>query len=100
MKPKPCDYCGATYHQPYEDGLVECRENLRAERDMLRDAVEEIAKLSAKDVAKLPWAVIKVLSHAASLTRQNVVAALEPGVANSSESPNGSAPSESVEGTK
>lgn len=30
VKPTPCSYCGAAYHQPYEDGLVECREALRA----------------------------------------------------------------------
>lgn len=49
VKPKPCDYCGAHYHQPYEDGLVECRENLRARLLELEDAIDAIADGSCYD---------------------------------------------------
>ncbi len=44
--------------------------DLKAERKLLLAAVEAVARLSAKDVAKLPWEAIRVLSHAASLARQ------------------------------
>lgn len=37
-RPKPCDYCGAEYHQPYDDGLVECRERLREQLSEVQDA--------------------------------------------------------------
>lgn len=37
MNAEPCEYCGCTYHAPWEDGLVECRNNLR---DMLETATD------------------------------------------------------------
>lgn len=50
-KPKPCDYCGAAYHQPYDDGLTECRIALRGqlddvqeENDRLRSECAQISK--------------------------------------------------------
>lgn len=42
MKQEPCAYCGAKYHQPYEDGLVECRNNLKARVEELRSVLEDI----------------------------------------------------------
>jgi hypothetical protein len=67
MKPTPCDYCGATYHQPYEDGLVECRETLRMmlveacdEREVLRkmalDYADEIEVMreALEQIARYP----------------------------------------------
>lgn len=32
-----CDKCGAGFHAPYEDGLVECVANLMGQRDEARD---------------------------------------------------------------
>lgn len=39
MKPAACEYCGAAYHQPWDDGLVECRQRLYATLDALRDVI-------------------------------------------------------------
>ncbi len=46
----------------------------------LEEAIQMIARLSAKDVAKLPWDVVRACSHAASLANQ------EPSQATSEES--------------
>lgn len=36
-----CDKCGAEFHAPYEDGLVECVANLMEQRDEARDELDE-----------------------------------------------------------
>lgn len=54
MKHEPCSYCGMTYHQPYDDGLVECRArvaerlgDVEAERDQLRAEVATMREEAA-----------------------------------------------------
>lgn len=47
MTTKPCEICGAAYHRPYDDGLVECRENVRAERDQLRAQRDHFEQLTS-----------------------------------------------------
>lgn len=37
--PLPCAFCGAPYHQPYDDGLVECRDRLFCQLESARDAL-------------------------------------------------------------
>ncbi len=50
MKQEPCPHCGTPYpHPPWEDGLFECRTNLEAEVERLRDALESIADGSCYD---------------------------------------------------
>ena len=72
----PCHLCGAQTLERIEvgDGFApicsdEC-ERTFPRFVALEEAVEAVARLSAKDVAKLPWDAIRVLSHAASLCRQ------------------------------
>lgn len=46
MKAKPCPHCDATHHQPYEDGLVDCRNNLFAQVVLGSDIIDDLrAKL-------------------------------------------------------
>lgn len=44
-----CEKCGASFHSPYEDGLVECIQNLVEQRDTLIDerdaAIAEVRRL-------------------------------------------------------
>ncbi len=65
MKAEVCVYCGAIFHQPYEDGLVECRERLRNERDELLDEVDRLRDaLRICGEAGCPTAAINALPQA------------------------------------
>lgn len=55
-----CAYCGADYHLPWEDGLVECRERLKTQLDDGRFAYEQ----SVARVAELEAALRGVASLA------------------------------------
>lgn len=53
MRPKPCEHCGAPYHQPWDDGLVECRNNLLESIEDLKSQMETVrAELRLEQTAR------------------------------------------------
>ena len=54
----PCEYCGIVRHQPYEDGLLECRQQIQEQRDEARDECVSLrAKLAAcvRTLTAIQW---------------------------------------------
>ncbi len=95
MKQKPCDYCGETYHSPCEDGLVECRNLLREQRDELRDALLSVVfyewgRTGDEDDPRPAIRRAATLGAPQSAPWRNAAALLSEGSANGSVSPKGS----------